>query len=107
MTLRKTDLISAIWDEMIRQNPKIQEKNLKPFMYLGKEPLDFDKRLINYDFENGSKAYVLLPPHLCCIKDFRSTPKKKSAPTTGESSELERKEQKSMDGMGKDDVSTV
>eukprot|EP01055_Gregarina_sp_Pseudo9_P005689 Gregarina_sp_Pseudo_9__5688@NODE_80_length_4505_cov_41_104344_g74_i0_p7_GENE_NODE_80_length_4505_cov_41_104344_g74_i0NODE_80_length_4505_cov_41_104344_g74_i0_p7_ORF_typecomplete_len141_score26_87ubiquitin/PF00240_23/0_13_NODE_80_length_4505_cov_41_104344_g74_i038894311 len=108
ISMKKTETVSSIWDEMIRQNPKIKEKELKPFMYLGREPLDNEKRLINYDFDNNVKVFVIFPPQLCFIKDFRSTPKPKRT-TDGEAAggELERKEQKSMDGGVKGDDSTV
>eukprot|EP01054_Gregarina_sp_Poly1_P004118 Gregarina_sp_Poly_1__4117@NODE_2258_length_2394_cov_64_655780_g1448_i1_p2_GENE_NODE_2258_length_2394_cov_64_655780_g1448_i1NODE_2258_length_2394_cov_64_655780_g1448_i1_p2_ORF_typecomplete_len126_score14_19_NODE_2258_length_2394_cov_64_655780_g1448_i119182295 len=107
ITLKKTELISTIWDEMIKQNPQIKEKNLVPFMYLGREPLELEKRLINYDFEDGSKVFVIFPPQLCFIRDFRKPPKKKPEPEMEtQPTELERKAQKSMDG-SKDDASTV
>eukprot|EP01057_Protomagalhaensia_wolfi_P003503 Protomagalhaensia_wolfi_Nauph_80__3502@NODE_3550_length_769_cov_462_332877_g2790_i0_p1_GENE_NODE_3550_length_769_cov_462_332877_g2790_i0NODE_3550_length_769_cov_462_332877_g2790_i0_p1_ORF_typecomplete_len147_score41_49ubiquitin/PF00240_23/0_051_NODE_3550_length_769_cov_462_332877_g2790_i060500 len=114
VTVRKTDMISAIWDDMKRQNPQIEEKKLQPDLIFKNEPLEQEKRVINYDLDDGSKVTAMMPPSLCCTKVFRKAPKKRGQDFTDEEvddqaanageEELQRKKQKTMD---KEDDTTV
>eukprot|EP01056_Protomagalhaensia_sp_Gyna25_P003509 Protomagalhaensia_sp_Gyna_25__3508@NODE_3153_length_707_cov_302_943114_g2638_i0_p1_GENE_NODE_3153_length_707_cov_302_943114_g2638_i0NODE_3153_length_707_cov_302_943114_g2638_i0_p1_ORF_typecomplete_len147_score32_44ubiquitin/PF00240_23/0_0052Rad60SLD/PF11976_8/0_072Rad60SLD/PF11976_8/1e04_NODE_3153_length_707_cov_302_943114_g2638_i0195635 len=107
VTVRKTDMISAIWDEMKRQNPQIDEKKVQPDLIFKNEPLEQEKRVINYDIEDGAKIIAMMPPALCCTKVFRKAPKKRRQAFTDEEvddqapnadgQELQRKQQKTMD----------
>eukprot|EP01053_Blabericola_migrator_P007619 Blabericola_migrator_1__7618@NODE_3894_length_1443_cov_236_776890_g2406_i0_p2_GENE_NODE_3894_length_1443_cov_236_776890_g2406_i0NODE_3894_length_1443_cov_236_776890_g2406_i0_p2_ORF_typecomplete_len141_score22_26ubiquitin/PF00240_23/0_033p6/PF17548_2/0_12_NODE_3894_length_1443_cov_236_776890_g2406_i044466 len=105
VTLRKTDMISAIWDEMIKQNAGIKEKRIKPFLFMGNQQLELDKRIINYEFDEDSKVIAVMPTSTCCTTAFRKEPKKRGQDFSDEEiletpmdvDELQRRQNKSMD----------